>query len=84
MKKVEKRVPYLCRYVCRFGLEKAIDSVAREALWMVIKRIGSMDKFVTLLKLLYNDTEWCVVVQNDQSEFCYVLYGLKQGCIFTS
>lgn len=68
-------------YLCFVDLEKAFDSVPREALWLVLTKIGCTEKFVRLLRLLHDDMECCVSVDNEQSNFFPVTCGVKQGCV---
>lgn len=68
-------------YLCFVDLEKAFDSVPREALWMVLKKLGCTEKFVRLLRLLHDDMQCCVIVDGEQSDFFPVTCGVKQGCV---
>ncbi|CAK1597804.1 unnamed protein product [Parnassius mnemosyne] len=68
-------------YLCFVDLEKAFDSVPREALWIVLRKIGCTEKFVRLLRLLHDGMQSCVAVNADQSEFFPVTCGVKQGCV---
>lgn len=68
-------------YLCFVDLEKAFDSVPREALWMVLGKLGCPEKFVRLLRLLHDDMQCCVFVDGEQSDFFPVTCGVKQGCV---
>ncbi|XP_048485578.1 uncharacterized protein LOC105392632 [Plutella xylostella] len=68
-------------YLCFVDLEKAFDSVPREALWIVLKKLGCTEKFVRLLRLLHDDMQCCVAVDGEQSNFFPVTCGVKQGCV---
>ncbi|KAJ2950085.1 hypothetical protein O0L34_g11426 [Tuta absoluta] len=68
-------------YLCFVDLEKAFDSVPREALWMVLEKLGCTDKFVRLLRLLHDNMQCCVSVDGEQSDFFPVTCGVKQGCV---
>lgn len=68
-------------YLCFVDLEKAFDSIPREALWLVLQKLGCTEKFVRLLRLLHDDMQSCVAVNADQSEFFPVTCGVKQGCV---
>ncbi|KAG6444869.1 hypothetical protein O3G_MSEX003550 [Manduca sexta] len=79
---VEKsREQYRPMYLCFVDLEKAFDSVPREALWIIMTKLGCPDKFVRLLRLLHDDMACCVTVNDEQSEFFSVTCGVKQGCV---
>ena len=68
-------------YLCFVDLEKAFDSVPREALWLVLGKLGCTEKFVRLLRLLHDDMQCCVAVDGDQTDFFPVTCGVKQGCV---
>lgn len=68
-------------YLCFVDLEKAFDSVPREALWVVLTKLGCTDKFVRMIRLLHDDMRCCVSVQGEYSEFFTVSCGVKQGCV---
>lgn len=68
-------------YLCFVDLEKAFDSVPREALWMVLGKLGCTEKFVRLLRLLHDNMQCCVSVNGEQSDFFPVTCGVKQGCV---
>ncbi|KAG7305516.1 hypothetical protein JYU34_009592 [Plutella xylostella] len=68
-------------YLCFVDLEKAFDSVPREALWMVLEKVGCTPKFVRLTRLLHDDMECCVSVNGEQTEIFPVSCGVKQGCV---
>ncbi|CAG9116303.1 unnamed protein product [Plutella xylostella] len=68
-------------YLCFVDLEKAFDSVPREALWIVLEKLGCTEKFVRLLRLLHDDMQCCVAVEGEQSDFFPVTCGVKQGCV---
>lgn len=68
-------------YLCFVDLEKAFDSVHREALWVVLGKLGCTEKFVRLLRLLHDDMQCCVAVDGEQTDFFPVTCGVKQGCV---
>lgn len=68
-------------YLCFVDLEKAFDSVPREALWLVLAKLGCTDKFVRIVRLLHDDMRCCVRAQSEDSEFFSVSCGVKQGCV---
>ncbi|XP_062532963.1 uncharacterized protein LOC134201747 [Bombyx mori] len=53
-------------YLCFVDLEKAFDSVPREALWLVLRKLGCTENFVALLRLLHDDMQCCVTVDGEQ------------------
>lgn len=68
-------------YLCFVDLEKAFDSVPREALWLVLQKVGCTEDFVELLRLLHDNMQCCVTVDGEQSNFFPVTCGVKQGCV---
>lgn len=68
-------------FLCFVDLEKAFDSVPREALWLVLVKLGCTEKFVGLLRLLHDNMQCCVAVGGEQTEFFPVTCGVKQGCV---
>ena len=68
-------------YLCFVDLEKAFDSVPREALWVIMEKLGCTSKFVRLVRLLHDDMKCCVAVGGEQSGFFSVTCGVKQGCV---
>ncbi|KAG7298212.1 hypothetical protein JYU34_019023 [Plutella xylostella] len=68
-------------FLCFVDLEKAFDCVPREALWMLLGKLGCPDKFVRILRLLHDDMRCCVSTDGEQSDFFSVTCGVKQGCV---
>lgn len=60
---------------------KAFDGVPREAMWMVLKKVGCTETFVGLLRLLHDDIQCCVVVNGEKSDFGSATCGVNQGCV---
>lgn len=50
-------------YICFVDLEKAFDSVPREALCVELEKLGCSRKFVRLLTLLLDKVECCMAVE---------------------
>ncbi|XP_061724969.1 uncharacterized protein LOC133530908 [Cydia pomonella] len=48
---------------------------------MMLAKLGCTDKFIRLVRLLYDDMECCVAVGVDESSFFPVTCGVKQGCV---
>lgn len=46
-----------------------------------MEKIGCTKKFVRLLRLLHDDLQCCVAVDDEQSAFFPVTCGVKQGCV---
>lgn len=54
----------------------------REALWVVLGKLGYMEKFVSLLRVLHDNMQCCVSVDSEQSDLISVTCGVKQGCVY--
>lgn len=54
------------------------------SLWLVLEKVGCTERFVKLLRLLHDDMECCIAVNDDQSEFSPVTCRMKQGLRYTS
>ena len=59
----------------------AFDSIDRISLWDLIRISGTPPKLCRLLELLYSDSESCVRVGNDLSEWFSIASGVRQGCV---
>ncbi|KAK1886523.1 Secreted RxLR effector protein 78, partial [Dissostichus eleginoides] len=63
-------------------LTKAFDSVNRQALWLVLAKIGCPEKYVRVLKLLHDNMSATVLSgSGDETEPFRVVTGVKQGCV---
>jgi hypothetical protein len=68
-------------YWCLVDLEKAFDSVDREALWLKMKKKGVSDNMVKCIKKMYDDTKFCVkCCGNEVTGFIEQRRGVSQGC----
>ena len=78
----EKAREQMCQlYMCFFDLKKAYDSVPRDALWLLLTRLGFPSKLVHILRGLHVNMEASVRVDGVLSEPFQVSTGLKQGCV---
>lgn len=68
-------------FLCFIDLEKAFDRVPREALWLVLQKLGCTEKFVRMLRLLHDNMICCVSARGMQSDFFSVSCEVKQGCV---
>ena len=59
----------------------AFDSIDRISIWYLIRISGTPPKLCRLLELLYSDSESCVRVGNDLSEWFSIASGVRQGCV---
>ena len=69
-------------YIAFVDFAKAFDSVNRNALWVIMKKMGCPPKFVAILKCLHRDMTVRIVVDNElTSEIPYNNGVKQQGCI---
>ena len=68
-------------YVVFVDLTKAFDTVNRDALWQVLKKLGCPEKFVSVVKSLHDVMEARVLDQGSFSATFNVSNGVKQGCV---
>lgn len=63
-------------------LSKAFDSVNRQALWLVLAKIGCPEKYIRVLRLLHDNMSATVLSgSGDETEPFRVDTGVKQGCV---
>ena len=67
--------------MCFFDLNKAYDSVPRDALWLLLGRWGFPPKLVNILKNMQSGMQASVRVDGILSDPFRVSNGLKQGCV---
>ena len=69
-------------YMAFIDLTKAFDSVNRQALWLVLARIGCPEKYIRVLRLLHDNMSATVLTGfGDETEPFRVDTGVKQGCV---
>ena len=67
---------------CRFiDLTKAFDTVNREALWVILSKLGCPTKFVNLIRQFHDDMTGQVLSDGEASEPFSISNGVKQGCV---
>ena len=65
----------------QIDFNKAFDSVNRNALWVIMKKMGCPHKFVASLKCLHRDMTVRILVDNELTSEIPYNNGVKQGCI---
>ena len=68
-------------YVTFVDLTKAFDTVSRNGLWQILKRLGCPPKFLNMVIQLHEDQHGQVRLNGDLSEPFPITNGLKQGCV---
>ena len=70
-------------YVCFVDFEKAFDSVDQQTIWNILSYYGVPDKFINIIRLLYEEYT-CQVVHNGKlSDEFAVTTGVRQGCLLS-
>ena len=62
-------------------LTKAFDTVNREALWVILSKLGCPTKFVNLIRQLHDDMAGQVLSDGEASEPFSIFNGVMQGCV---
>ena len=70
-------------FVAFIDFSKACDRIHRELLWYKLSRLGISDKFIEVLKSLYNNVQCTTRINGFGTEWFDVSVGLKQGCILS-
>ena len=68
-------------YVIFIDLTKAFDTVNREALWIILFKLGCPDKFVNLIRQFHDNMTGQVLSNGEVSEPFNITNGVKQGCV---
>ncbi len=68
-------------YVTFVDLTKAFDTVSRNGLWQIMKRLGCPPKFLKMVIQLHEEQRGQVRLNNDFSEPFPITNGVKQGCV---
>ena len=68
-------------YMVFVDFTKAFDTVHRETLWKILRKIGCPDLFVDLIASLHKDMKASVSLKGELSKPFDVQNGVKQGCV---
>ena len=68
-------------YVAFVDYKKMFDSINREGLFKILKKIGVQGKLFNALQSIYHNVDACVRDGNDLSDVFNCPTGLKQGCL---
>ena len=68
-------------YLLFIDLTKAFDTVNRNGLWALLKRIGCPDQFVSVIQSFHDGMKVIVREGSDRAEPFIVTSGTKQGCV---
>ena len=62
-------------------LTKAFDAMNREALWVILSKLGCPTKFVNLIRQFHDDMTGQVLSDGEASEPFSISNSVKQGCV---
>ena len=68
-------------YMVFVDFTKAFDTVHRETLWEILRKIGCPELFTNLIASLHKDMKASVSLKGELSQPFDVLNGVKQGCV---
>ncbi|XP_047488449.1 uncharacterized protein LOC125038869 [Penaeus chinensis] len=66
---------------CGFRRNRTFDTVNREALWVILGKLGSPAKFSKLTQLFHDNMTGEVLTDGETSERFGITNGVKQGCV---
>ena len=70
-------------YVAFIDFRKAFDSVDRDLLWYVMRKVGVHGKLYRALRGIYNTVTACVRDKGNYSKYFPCPKGVKQGCLLS-
>lgn len=68
-------------YTTFVDLTKAFDTVSREGLWKIMRKLGCPDKFINMVRQFHDGMLARVRNDGDSSDAFPVTNGVKQGCV---
>ena len=66
---------------CFIDLTKAFDTVNREALWIILSKLGCPSKFINLIRLFHDGMSGSILCNGDTSTPFGISNRVKQGCV---
>ena len=63
--------------------QQAFNTLEHEAIWKALKEKGVLQKIVSILQTIYDQSTCNVLHKNQVSEPIPVLIGVKQGCVLS-
>ena len=67
-------------FITFVDLKKAYDSVPREAMWTVLRKLGVLDMMISLIKSFHQDMKARIHLDGKLMDPISVRNGLRQGC----
>ena len=68
-------------YIAFIDYQKAFDTVDRNKLWNVLKKMGISTKMLQMLQGIYKSVQACVRSGNELTDLFECPLGVKQGCL---
>ena len=68
-------------FACFIDLTKALNTVNREALWIILSKLTCPSKFINLIRLLHDGMSGSILYDVDTSTPFDISNGVKQGCV---
>ena len=65
-------------------LQQPFNSIHRPTLWNILKEYGVPEKYVNIIKTLYENSKCAVKVNNSLTDWFLIKTGVCQGCILSS
>ena len=63
--------------------QKAFDSVHRPILWKILGTYGIPEKYINILKALYQNSSCCIKTVHGHTEYFEIVPGVRQECILS-
>ena len=76
----EKDIPLNLHFI---DFKAAFDTVWREALWKMLRKIGVHSTYVNIIKYMYENTKCAVTIDKKLTGWFVVRVGVRQGCILS-
>ena len=67
-------------YIAFMDFVKAFDTVNRELLFIILRKLGCPPKFIRIIKKLYTDVHARLIVDGELTQSLEYNSGVKQGC----
>ena len=65
------------------NFQKPFDSIHRPTLWNIFKEYGVPEKYVNIIKTLYENSKCAVNVNNSLTDWFNIKTGVHQSCILS-
>ena len=77
---LEWNTPLIINFI---DFQKVFDSIHRPTLWNILKEYGVPEKYVNIIKILYENSKCVVKVNNSLTDWFFIKTGVRQGCILS-